>query len=176
MLTGDPASPDLILTLASAKARIRVLDAEEDPDITRMRLQAIDFVERYTSRALNLRAFQWVSTHFINYWRLPIGPVSSITAISYYDSDDVDTAMVSTDWYFGGGILQPASGTTWPVTNGMAGAVRISFTAGFVDAETEAPMLVAAVELGIAELFRNRERPDWSAVMAACDSYRDLLL
>jgi uncharacterized phiE125 gp8 family phage protein len=176
MLTGDPADADAILPLAAAKARIRVIEAEEDADITRMRLQAIDFVERYTSRALNERGFQWVSTHFINYWRLPIGPITTVDGINYYDSDDVDVAMDAADWYFGGGILQPRSGTIWPVTNGMAGSVRISFTAGFEDAETQAPMLVAAVELGIAELFRNRERPDWSAVMAACDSYRDLLL
>lgn len=167
-----PADGEVILPLALLKARVRVLDTSEDGDIRRMRAQAIDSVERYSGCSLQSRQFQLLDKHFRAGLRLPIGPVSSVDAISYYAADGTDTPLVPEDWFFGAGVLNPAPSTRWPYSSGQDGSVRITFTAGFANAEAEAPMLIAAVEVAVAALFDNREAPDFTASMACADSYR----
>lgn len=168
----EPADGEEILPIALLKARIRVLANNEDTDIERMRAQAIDFVERYSGKALQRRQFQWVADRFCSRIGLPVGPVESVDAISYYSSDGTDTALVDGDWYFGAGVVHAAAGSSWPASSGQAGSVRITFTAGYEDAEAEAPLLIAAVEVAVAALFDNRESPNWGAAMALADSYR----
>jgi uncharacterized phiE125 gp8 family phage protein len=168
----EPADGEAILPLAKLKARVRVIANDDDADIERMRLQAIDFVERYSGQSLQSRSFQWVDKQFCRSMALPIGPVTEVTAISYFAADGTDTALDEAAWYVGAGMVSPAVGTVWPFASGQAGSVRITFTAGFADAENDAPALIAAVEVGVAALYENRENPDWSASKALADSYR----
>lgn len=168
----EPADGETILPLALLKARVRVLSTDEDTDIRRMRAQAIDFVERYSGKALQKRSFQWLQDRFCDVIRLPIGPVDDVTAISYYATDGTDTELEEADWLYSGGAVQAAIGTSWPHSSVLPGSVRVTFTAGYEDAETEAPALIAAVEVGVAALFADRTSPDWTATMALADSYR----
>jgi uncharacterized phiE125 gp8 family phage protein len=167
-----PANGEAILPLDLLKARVRVIADDENQDITRMRLQAIDFVERYSGVALQRRQFQWADRQFCYAMRLPIGPLESVDAIAYVAPDGTLTDLAEGDWYVGGGVLSAAAGKRWPYASGQAGAVRVTFTAGFEDAENEAPMLIAAVEVGVAALRASRDAPDWSGAMACADSYR----
>ncbi len=168
----EPADGEAILPLALLKARVRVTDSAEDTDIARMRLQAIDFVERYSGQSLQSRSFLYTARQFCWAMELPVGPVASVESVEYFSTDGTDTALDVADWYLGGGILSPTVGTVWPIASGQAGSVRITFTAGFVDAENEAPALIAAVEVGVASLFDSREKPNWGPTMALADSYR----
>lgn len=168
----EPATGEDILPLALLKARVRVLASNEDTDIERMRAQAIDFVERYSGKALQRRQFQWMADRFCTRIALPVGPVESVDAISYYASDGTDTALEASDWYLGAGVVQASTGSVWPVSSGQTGSVRVTFTAGYEDAEAEAPLLIAAVEVAVAALFDDRESPNWGAAMALADSYR----
>jgi len=168
----EPADGEAILPLDLLKARVRVLNTDEDADIARMRLQAIDFVERYSGCSLQSRTFQWMQDSFCSRIRLPIGPVVSVEGVSYYATDGTDTDMVDGEWLVSGGAVQAAIGTSWPHASVLPGSVRVSFTAGFTDAENEAPALIAAVEVAVAAIFDNREAPNFSAAMALADSYR----
>lgn len=167
-----PADGETVLPLDLLKARVRVLSNDEDYDLERMRAQAIDFVERYSGCALQRRQFLYSDRQFCSSMRLPIGPVQSVDAINYVSGDGANVELEAGAWHAGGGIVQPRAGTHWPYASGQEGAVRITFTAGFESAELEAPMLIAAVEVGVAALRASRDAPDWSAAMACADSYR----
>ncbi len=171
-LTSAPFDGEAILPLALLKKRVRVLSNDEDTDIERMRAQAIDHVERYSGVALQKRAFTWTADRFVCRMRLPVGPVESVEAVSYYTTSGTDTPLVDGAWYVGGGVVEPAAGTSWPHASGHSGSVRIEFTAGLENAEEQAPMLIAAVEVGVAALRVSRDKPDWSAADACADAYR----
>lgn len=167
-----PADGEAILPIEDLKARIRVIDTAEDADITRMRGQAIDWVERYTGIALDRRQFEYADRQFCRRIALPVGPIASVDAIAYDDTNGAEQVLTTADWRFGGGAVFTAAGKRWPVSIGDPGSVRITFTAGLEDAEAEAPMLIAAVCVGVAALFANREAPDWGPAAACADQYR----
>lgn len=166
----DPVDGEAILPLATLKRRIRVLSTDEDSDIERMRAQAISFVEVYSGIALSRRAFRWSDKQFCRAMNLPVGPLVSVEAIEYTDTTGVTVEL--SDWYVGTGSVSPLAGQSWPFASGQDGAVRIDFTAGLEDAEAEAPMLIAAVEVGVAALRASRDKPDWSGAMACADQHR----
>ena len=167
-----PPTLDNIVTLAEVKARVRVVEVAEDADLELMLRQAVDQIERYSGVALDRRDFRLTDKQFCRAMPLPIGPVTAVTAVEYDDASGNAVTLDSAAWKLGDGALFAAPGTSWPYASGLAGAVRVTFTAGLENAKESAPMLVAAVLVGVAALFANREAPDWSAAMACADSYR----
>jgi uncharacterized phiE125 gp8 family phage protein len=172
MLTASPFDGETILPLALLKKRVRILSDDEDTDLQRMRAQAIDHVERYSGVSLQSRSFEWAQDGFTDLIRLPVGPVVSVQGISYYSTDGADTELVDGAWLASGGMVMAAHGTSWPFASYVPGGVRITFTAGLTNAEEQAPMLIAAVEVGVAALRASRDKPDWSAADACADAYR----
>jgi uncharacterized phiE125 gp8 family phage protein len=171
LVASTPADGEAILPLALLKARVRVLADDEDTDIERMRAQAIDYIERTLGKSLQQREFVWSTNQFCASMLLPVGPVLSVDAVSYYATDGTDTELEEGDWLYSGGALMPAIGTEWPEASEVPGSVRVTFTAGFEDAETEAPMLIAAVEVTVAALRDNREAPDFRPAINVASSY-----
>lgn len=167
----EPADGEAILPLEKLKARVRVIAADEDEDIASMRDQAIDFVERKFGKSLSQRAFQWIDSQFCTSMRLPMGPVISVEGISYYATDGTDTALADGDWLFTGGAVVAPIGGTWPDASDVPGSVRVTFTAGFSDAETEAPLLIASVCVAVAAIYENRESPNWTPAINVASSY-----
>jgi uncharacterized phiE125 gp8 family phage protein len=176
------AAPDgeAILPLADLKARVRILSNDEDETVTRMRGQAIDWVERYTGIALDKRQFEYADRQFCRRIGLPIGPIVSVDAIEYDDAAGELHNLTAADWRFGAGTVLSAAGKRWPASDGEPGSVRIKFTAGLQNAATEAPSLIAAVELLVAHWFANREAVSAGnaatevpfGVSSLCDQYR----
>ncbi|MES2902818.1 MAG: hypothetical protein V4696_01410 [Pseudomonadota bacterium] len=178
MLTAlEPADGDSILSLADARAHLNLTadDSFHDTAVIALRDAAIDFVERYTGKALSQRLFEWTLDRFTSVINLPIGPVASDGAgISYYDSEGVDTPLVDGDWFFGRDRIVAAYGKSWPYANGHPGGVRITFKAGY-EADIP-PMLLAGVKLAMTSLFENRASPDFTAATRCCDGYRSPVL
>jgi len=173
MLTSlEPADGETILPLAALKVRLRIETEDDDADLSRMRAQAIDTIERYTSKALQQRQFQWLDKQFCTRMRLPMGPVESVDAISYIDSQGTDIELSAEDWYLGAGILHAASGKSWPYASGQDGAVRITFTAGFADVERDAPSLLLAAEMVVAAMYADRENPNMQPALNMADRHR----
>jgi len=181
MLTAlEPAIGEDILPLAALKARLRIMHDDEDEDLEAMRAQAIDYVERYSGVSLQSRSFQMTDKQFVRAIPLLIGPVVSIDAISYDQSDGTTVDLTEDDWRLSGGHILAAAGTSWPYASGDPGAVRVTFTAGLTNAQEDAPALIAAVCLLAGHLFANREAVNVGnivsempfGVYALADSYR----
>lgn len=161
MLTAlEPADGEAILPLDLLKERVRVLSSDEDGDIARMRDQAIDLIERTLGKSLQVRQFQWSGNQFASPIRLPMGPVISVDSVIYYASDGTDTPLDPADWLFSDDCVQAAIGTSWPTASDVPGSVRVIFTAGYEDAEADAPLLISAVEVAVAAIRKDRAAPN----------------
>ena len=93
---------------------------------------------------------------------LPLPPLQSVSSIEYVDSDGV-VQTLSTSAYdvvvrgIHPGYVLPAFGQTWPTARDEAGAVRITFVAGFGDNDTDVDdAIVAAALLMLGDLYDNR--------------------
>ncbi len=174
-----PADGDSILPLADARAHLNLTADESyhDTAVIALRDAAIDFVETYTGKALSQRLFEWSLDRFTSVIDLPIGPVvPEDSAISYYGSDGVDTALVDGDWFIGRGRVVAAAGTVWPHANGLPGGVRITFKAGYALPADIPPMLLAGVKLAMTSFFEDRANPNLAGAMRCADGHRNPVL
>ena len=157
-----PASKPV--TLAEAKLFLRedLVDTANDNQIQMLLDAAIEHVEGQTSRRLitqTLRCFNggWPRGVF----RFPVGPISAISHVRYYDTNDVQYTLPSTEYSFDGTSNPPVLGLnylrTWPsVTLRPLNPVEIQFVAGYPDAAAVPARLKNAILMILATLYRHR--------------------
>ena len=176
MLTAlAPFDGDTILPLADARVQLNLTADEDfhDAAVGDARDSAIGWVESYTGKSLQAREFEWAADQFCSVIRLPIGPVSGVDGISYYNSEGTDTALAEGDWVSGRDRV--VASTSWPYANGDPGGVRITFTAGYASAADIPPNLMAAVKLAMTAMFEERSNPDLTGAMRCADAFRPVL-
>lgn len=153
----DDAYGEAILSLAQAKAHLRVDTSDEDDLIKALRNASIDMVQQYSGTRLKLTT--GMVARFDNFgegMRAGVGPAATVavTAVSYVDVAGATVNMTSTDWRVGvDGRLLPAIGASWPVAEGP---VTVTFSAGFAAGQCPGA-LVSAVKLMLGHLYANRE-------------------
>lgn len=168
------------VSLATAKAHLRVLDDHEDGLITGYIVAAREWVENYTGHILVRR--EVTDEHaafgaFFDLMRRPFDP--DTVAILYTDTDGA--AQTVSDVTVSGRRVRPAFNAWWPSTRPYT-AVNVSYIAGY--AEGEVPQsLIQAMLLLIGHWFANREAVADTAknevpfaVTVLCDQYRTPLL
>lgn len=148
------------VTLAEAKAQLRVDGSAEDVLITSLIAAATSAVEEETGRALVTQTWDYAIPQPSGSVSLPLAPVASISAMSYYDPADVSQSITVSDYYlFKDGdraCVEPKDGVSWPTMKGRQDALTITFVAGV--AGTAVPVaLKQAILLIIAHWFENRE-------------------
>lgn len=161
------------IALATAKAQQRITDDSEDALLAGMLRAAVRQVETVTGKKLRSRVCRQQADGFpasalahtnpaaiAGGIRLYCGPVSEILSVEYDDGDGV--AQTLTDFRLVEGSdasparLLPAYGSSWPVTACGAGAVRVSYVAGYDPTELP-PELVQAALLLFGHFNANRE-------------------
>lgn len=167
-----PIDADTILPIADARAHLRIVTETHDARITRARLSAIDWAERYTGLAFLEASFLWTVDAFQTRIDLPRGPVTSVDAIEYRGSDGDDVSLEAADWYLARSRVSAAYGTSWPTGD----HVRITFTAGHADVASIPPMLMAGMIVAMAAMFENAESPDLSGAERCLDMVRGAFL
>ena len=137
-----PATP---VTLAEAKAHLRVSDSDSDDLIIGHLEAAAQFCEQHTNRALveqtwamKLDAFPRACSARGRYIDLPKPPTLSISSITYVDTNGTTQTLASDQYVFHADAWQPfiaeAYGVTWPSTRTQPGAVTVTFVAGYAQA------------------------------------------
>lgn len=146
-----------ILSLADAKAHLRILHDDEDDKISFCRDAAIQAVEHYTN--VRLDRTTGMGAKFEGFgpgMRMGVGPAATVevTGISYVGSDGSPVTMDAGSWRLDvlGGLL-PALNTAWPTTYGP---VTVTFTAGYTNANRP-PVLVMAARMMLVQMFENWE-------------------
>lgn len=175
IITPATAEP---VTLADAKAHMRVIDDDEDVLIESLITAARQYVEAYTSRALATQTYELVLDGFplaqppawslpadVAYYGtdgpiiLPITPVQSVVHIKYDDTAGVEQTMTAADYQAVLDGAQPviwsAPDKHWPQTQaGKLGSVRVRFVAGYT---TVPHGLRAAIKMLAAHWYMHRE-------------------
>lgn len=161
------APTTLPVTLAEAKAHLRVDFDDDDTAITAMIRAAIAHAEQFTGRALIEQTWDLLLDAFpTGSIDLPRAPLIEVTGVYYLDSAGVEQTLSSSS-YVVDSASEPARvglvyGGTWPAALDQAAAVRVRFVAGYIDDASPVSANVpydikAAILLIVGSLYANRE-------------------
>lgn len=137
--TGEP------VTLAEAKAQMRVLHATEDDLITRLIAAASRHIESRTGRSLVKRTFTYQCDGFpaCGGIGLPRPPVIAIASVAYVDESGATRTLDAARYQLVMGPLEceivPTVGGAWPATSRARRSVTVTYTAGYGDDSTAVP-------------------------------------
>ena len=158
-----PPSGDIV-SLAEAKAHLRVDAADEDAVITDAMAAAMESLDGPSGLGRALLTQKWRLS--LDAWESPwiellLGPVQSIDQITYVDptgtAQTLDPATYVLDSDSTPARLLPAPNVCWPALRCQVNAVKIGFTCGY-GAPTDVPRRIkSALKLLIADLYTNRD-------------------
>lgn len=153
------------VTLAEAKAHLRLTGTQEDDLLTNLIIVAREYAEYWLSRCLISQEI----SHWLNGWpqahvSLPIGPALSLNAVSTFDQNDVETTHAIDTFYLQPGLAPRVfrKGISWPSASREADAINIRYLAGFGETAAEVPPAIRhGILLMTAHLFSERgDTPD----------------
>jgi uncharacterized phiE125 gp8 family phage protein len=162
VMTAAPAAEPI--SLAEAKAHLRIDGSDEDALLTSLITAARMVVERTLSLALVTESWSlyldgWPRSGTI---ALPIHPVQAVTAVRVYDPDDTPT-VVNAESYSVDVLSEPArlvlsAGAVQLSSARLLNAFEVAFTAGYGDEASDVPAPIRhALKLLVAHWFEQRE-------------------
>lgn len=157
-LNAAPATDPL--TLAEAKAHLRVTATDEDALITSLITAATDSAEIFTGRALVTQTWDLTLDSFPCVIEVPKPPLVSVTSITYIDTDGATQTLATTEYTVDTksepGRIVPAYGKYWPSTREVPNAVTIRFVAGYGNAAAVPKSIKQGMLMQIEHMFDNR--------------------
>lgn len=153
---------DTPISLSEVKGHCRVDHNDDDTVLTSLLNAAVAYLDGWSGvlgRCLVTQTWRQDFDAF-GILRLPLGPVASISSVTYYDADN-EQQTLSADAY---ALLADELGAyvglkpdqSWPSTYGRADAVSVTFVAGTAAADVPWP-IKAAILLLVAHWYENRE-------------------
>lgn len=163
------------ITLADAKAQCRVTHSAEDDLIGSYVSAARQYAEEYTKRAFITQTWRAVLDAFPSLPSsrlfLPRPPVISITEVAYTDGSGVSQALADESYVFEAHPIEPyllpIYATDWPIARDFAGAVRITYQAGYGAADAVPEAIKQAIRLLVADLYENRSNEVAGTIISA---------
>jgi len=167
------------LTLAQAKAHLRVVDSDDDTYITALVIAARQNAENWMGRALIDQTWDLVLDGFPTASasvsssvvdmaiQIPKPPLIEVTQVAYDNSNGDEVLMNPNDFYADTasepGWLVLSGLTTWPTTIDAINSVRVRFRAGYLS--TDSPPvnkvpedILYGVKLLIGSMYEHREQ------------------
>jgi len=89
-----------VISLATAKAHLRVDHSDEDALITSLISTAGEIVEEYTGQYLSSCGFTYYADHFTSLMKIHAGPGIRITNVQYTDTTNTTQTWSAENWYF----------------------------------------------------------------------------
>lgn len=164
-VTGQPAVEPL--SLAEAKAHLRVDGVDEDDLISSLIVAARRHAESFTGRRLITQTVTWNLDRFDDCALARVAcafPLQAVASIAYVDtagaSQPLATSVYEADT--GGddtpGRIRLKDGQSWPDTADVLNAVTVTLTAGYGATASSVPEPIRqAIRLMVGHWFRNRE-------------------
>jgi len=152
------------VTVADAKRHLRVEHSADDLLIQRLIETAVAFVDVKGALGKAMITQTWSEWFAPNPSEiiLSLGPVQSVSSISYYDTDNaLQTATLSNFYVLGPStrtVIKPKSGYTWPTTFTRDDAIKVQYVIGYGDSFTDVPSTVRhAILMLVSHYYENRE-------------------
>jgi uncharacterized phiE125 gp8 family phage protein len=173
--------PDVVVSLAEAKAHLRLEDSDADQDALiaahiRAAQDQIDGASGWLGRALTSQQWRLSLDRFpsCEVITIPLPPCQSVDALTYVDTDGNEQAIGDFVVYGIGGAtparLAPAYGTRWPSTRCQGDSISVTFTCGWPSFSDVPESVRAAVLLLTEALFDGCSHDD--AVTALLTPHR----
>lgn len=159
----------LAITLAEAKAHLRVTDTTEDLLISAMILAASETAEQITGRAIMPQTWELALDAFPAEFALTRVPALSVVSLKYLNEAGALTTLDPSAYTlnsvndFGFAYVEPAYSTEWPATRDTTNAVTLRFTAGYADATVVPESIKAWIKLTVSTMYENREAEAYSS-------------
>lgn len=166
----DTAPASEPVTLQEAKDHLRINANDDDAYIKVLITAAREQAEDYLHRALinqtwklYLSAFPFDTRgEFPEAIIVPKPPLSSVTSITYTDTDGASQTVSSSDYSVDTvseeGRITPAWGETWPSSRAIPNAVIVTFVAGYGSGASSVPARIKqGMLLVIGDMFEHRE-------------------
>lgn len=168
------------VTLAEAKAHLRVTATDDDTLVDSLIATARQWVEDFTRRALITQTWDYTLDAFADEIEIPLPPLQSVNSVKYLDVDGVEQTLAATEYTVDTaatrGLVRPAYGKSWPSVRDQANAVTIRFIAGYGTAAAVPGTIKAAVLLMLGELYARRETAIVGAPIATVPVSAEYLL
>lgn len=163
---------DAVLTLAQAKAHLRV-DLDDDDELIEAyiatAIQNVDGRDGWLGRALAAQTWELRLPEFCGRQiMVPLPPLQSIESVKYYDTADTLQTLSAADYEvvgiggYGKGRIVLKSGKAWPGLAKRAENVVVRFTAGYLTDDSPvagtipAPILTA-IKRQVGTMYELRE-------------------
>lgn len=158
-----PASAALV-TLAEAKAHVRVDHSDEDTYISAIINAAVSYLDGYSGRlgrAILEQTWRVDFGAFSDEMRLPVGNLMAVSSVTYYDKNNAQQSLASSVYQSSvdgsGAFLSLKPGQVWPAAYARNDAVRVTWTAGYGATAANVPVAIKhAALLLIGNWYENR--------------------
>ena len=145
------------LTLANAKAHLRVDVTDDDTLITSLITVAREEAEHLTGQSLATQTLQLRASTFDDLV-LQRGPVQSVSWVKYQDASNAQQTLSGSVYYLDSSGAEPvirlAYGQSWPTIYEQEGGVLVQYVAGFTDCPLP---VIQWMKLRIGTLYEVRE-------------------
>lgn len=163
------------LSLAEARAHLRVDSYDDDGIIAGLILAAREYCEQITGRVLCTQTLVLTMDGFPRCQPilLPRGPIQSITTVKYINASGVQTTWSGSEWqadlYSNPPRIEPAYGLSWPDARLVYGAVEVTFVAGYGGPELVPQSFLQAMRLLLGHWYENREAVTIGSITSELD-------
>ncbi len=144
------------VSLPDTKAYLKAIGDGEDVAITMMIEAAQSKIEKATDRLLIKRNCRFTTDGFGNAVVLPVRPVETVTAITYFDAAGNEQSLPAEAWRLVDKQekprIVPAPGHHFPETWELPGGVSVEFRAGYGDGPADIP---AALRIAVLKTTRD---------------------
>jgi len=178
VVTTAPAAEPI--TLAEAKAHLRVDDVASDALITSLIVAARNHAEKYLRRALVTQTIDVRYDYFKKAMYIPRPNLQSVTYLKYIDTDGaeqtLDASLYTVDIYSVPARVVPIYGEVWPNARYQINAITMRIICGYGAAAAVPDAIKQAMYLHIGHMFENREASMVGATIAEVPMGYDSLM
>lgn len=176
--TSNPG--ELAVSVADLKDHLNLAqgDTTHDDKLETYIYAATERVEKDTGgRQIITATYSYSADGFHDCIKLPIRPITSVSSVTYVDTDGVTQTLDQSDWVFDESRreVRPSLGNEFPCTYVDPSAITVEFAAGYGTDESNIPRLLKAAIMLCASNWFYDPAQEASALHSQESPYNNLI-